>query len=96
MSEFCDLKNKEALAILEDLKPRDISVLHENIKPSFPLRNVMLCAMAVLDIREDYTTVCIELRNPVRFIASLRAVNYQYLTRKHLESMHLYTKSKKF
>ena len=96
MSEFCELKNKEILAILEPLQPDDITEIHENLKPSYLLRNVMLCAMAVLDIREDYNVVSIETRNPERFIASLKSMNYQYVSKKHLKKMHIYTKSKKF
>ena len=51
MSEFHVLKNKEILAILEPLQSDDITEIHENFKPSYLLRSVMLCAMAVLDIR---------------------------------------------
>ena len=57
MTEFCELKNKEVLAILDDLTVEDIETIHENNHPSYLLRNVMLCAMAVLDCKEDYLTV---------------------------------------
>ena len=76
MSEFCDLKNKEALAILEDLETEDICDIHNNLHPSYLLRNVMLCAMAVLDYREDYTTVSCKVKHPKLFINSLKKINY--------------------
>ena len=76
MTEFCELKNKEILAILEELKEEDIEELHEKYKPSNILKNVMLCTMAVLDIKEDYAYVSVELRNAERFIASLKSLNY--------------------
>jgi len=76
MTEFCELKNKEALAILDDLTIEDIEIILDNLHPSYLLRNVMLCTMVVLDFKEDYLQVSIEMRNAKSFIESLKAINY--------------------
>ena len=95
MSEYHDIKNKDITDILKDLTEDDITEIHENFKPSYLLRSIMLGAMVDMDLKVDWNYVSTCTRDPKSFIQSLKLIDYEYVTLNHLKQLHLYTKSKK-
>ena len=71
MSEYYEIKNKDITDILKDLTENDVTEIHENFKPCYLLRSIMLGAMVVMDYKVDWNYVSTCTRDPKTFIKSL-------------------------
>ena len=94
--DYSELKNHELLAVLKDLEYDDIRDIYDISRPSNILNKLMLTIMIILDQRPNVDKSRDACTSPDQFLASLKAINYKYLSCIHLKAMHPYTKCKHF